>query len=100
MATENGIEFGYAKCCYNVIPCKGIIKNLSSWPIFIEGHGIAFISNFQNLSVTIDSYLSWMPHLDLVQEIASKVLHKMNFTAVIWSIKLILLKMLYALVEK
>lgn len=75
---------------------RGRLNNQLSRTVLVIGRKVVFRWKLQYLVRMM--HMSWRPHWDAVQEKAFKLLRKLNrLTAVNWGIKLILHKMLYAL---
>lgn len=76
-----------------------MLKNQPSRSVLMAGNKIAFKWQCQHLGVTTDAYLSWIPHLNNVQEKPFKVLQKMSrLLATNWGLRMKIRKMLYSIV--
>lgn len=82
---------------HTMVQHRGRLEYAPSMPIFMNGHQIIFEGRLTYFEATFDMHLSWMPHLDVVQEQVFKHLHKIDrVTASNCGIKLKLRPMLYA----
>lgn len=67
----------------------------------MSGNKVAFKCQLQNLGAMMDEHLSWMPHVDMIQEKAFKMIQvKSRLSAANWSLGTKIRKMLYSLLAE